>query len=380
MSKPIDHYGEEKSCATRSKHELLIRYMRIWVGMILMSRKEGDIIYLDTCAGTGLFPSKSKDYVDKSGSPLIGLSVFSEVINDNRFQTSGKKFHALLFEKNTEVFNELIRNLKNSGFPEELYTAHNKDYHKDLDSTLECMKNSFILAFIDPFNIGPIPFSTLRKILTTGKTDALIFFPAMQIQRYQGFLKGKDFKGREKLLGYLDIFFDDIAWREVVADVEDGNMALEKLTQHYMTKIEQIGKYSAQFNLLYTSQNKILYKIIITSKSAEAIAQVKRLFLDIREYQDYLRSEYHGQIKLNFGKEGLVQEDDIDVADMLHRKFVNMTVKGEDIYRWAVLEAGPTVDKNTVGRAITILGRSGRIINPKKSKWKAWDRITFLES
>jgi|GEM_PF-1582038 len=376
MDNPIEHYQEEKSSATRAKHELLLRYLKMWVGMVVHASKSGDsIIYLDTCAGTGLFPAKSEDFFDAAGSPLIGLNVLSQVLTDERFDKTGRKFHALLYEKDKIVFNELKNNLKSSDFPANLYSIYNADYLESLDSILDCISDSWVLAFIDPFNIGPLPFNKLKALLQAGRTDALIFFPAMQVQRYQGHIKSD--AGLEKMTENLSIFFGDNQWIDCIKDVKDGNKALSILANYYMKKINRLGKHCAQFNFLYPTQQKTLYKIIIATKSTEAILQVKKLIFEIREYQNYLRNYYKGIPKSLF-KEDVIEEYPIDeTAKELYNEFKGQIITGEKIYYWAAFKANPMVFKSTVKKAMTKLLKEKKIENPDKSNFKSRSIITF---
>lgn len=382
MKKPIEHYKQEKTAATRSKHELLYRYLKIWAGMVLNSRKPSDLIYLDTCAGTGLFPSSDDSFLDKAGSPIIGLNILSDVSKDPRFKTRNKKFFALLFEKDEEVYKKLVENLDESSFPKEMYKLENVDYLIKLDEIVEFIKYSFVLAFFDPFNIAPLPFYALEKILTAGKTDSLIFFPAMQIQRYQGYPKGKDFPGKDKMIENLNIFFSSSEWIEKIQDIDNGNKALEILTSYYMKKIGQLGKHSAQFNFLYEEQDKILFKIILATKSTEAVLQVKELIRIIDVYQNYLREQNKlkktGQIILFNQEKGIFEEDVKKVASELYDKFKGEIVLGDKIYEWTAFDAGEAVYKPTVRRAITRLKKEGKIYNPKGSNWGSWDKIRFI--
>ena len=380
MDNPIEYYRKDKTSATKSKHRLLQRYMRIWAGMVLNSRQPGDLVYLDTFAGTGIFPTSSDvsdDLLDKSGSPIIGLNVLNEVLKDKRFKQRDRKFHAILFETDQEVFNELRKNMSNSSFPDEMYTLINGDILDNFDLVQDCVRDSFVLAFIDPFNVGPLPFMKVRKLITTGRTDALIFFPADQILRYQGILKAQDFKAKNKLISHLDTFFGDTDWQEIVHDNQDGNDVLTSLTVYYMNKIAALGKHVTQFNFLFPKQNKILYKILLTTKSTEAILHAKELIAEIEEYQSYLRSLTGGQLVFDLEIKGRVEADIDRTAETLYKKFGGREVRGEDIYLWAVYEADSTVHKGTVRKAITIMKKKGQIEKSLKPNWNSWTKIKF---
>ncbi len=380
MNNPKNHFKKEKSAATRSKHELLSKYIRIWQGMVLNSlrNKPGKLLYLDTCAGSGLFPAENDSFFDKVGSPLIGIDALIEVGKDKRFHTANKTFYALLFEKDQGLYKQLIKNLAESEIPNSIYKVFNSDYRKELTVIQKHMSDSFVLAFFDPFNIEPLDFNILKEILQTGKTDAIIYFPAMQIQRYQGYPKGKGFVGRDELIDSVSKFFGSTEWIDLIKDVQDGNRALEILTNYYIRNINKLGKHALEMDFLYESQRKILYKIILATKNTEALLQAKRLFSQIEAFQESLRERKIDQLLIFNKKEEIYEMEDSKIASDLYRRFKGQKVKGEDIYSWAAFEAGDGIFKNNVRRAVTILGKQEKVENPKKSKWNAWDSITFV--
>lgn len=375
-----NHFEKEKSAATRSKHELLLKYMRIWQGMVLnaLGNRLGKLLYLDTCAGSGLFPSEDDVFLDKAGSPLIGINALIEVSKDERFHTENKSFFALLFEKDQGLYKQLIKNLAKSEIPDNIYKVFNSDYRIKLNVIKEYMVDSFVLAFFDPFNIEPLDFDILKEILQTGKTDAIIYFPAMQIQRYQGYPKGKEFAGRDELIDGVSKFFGSSEWIDLIKDVQDGNQALDILTDYYVRNITKLGKHALEMDFLYESQRKILYKIILATKNTEALLQAKKLFSEIEAFQESLRARKTDQLLMFNEKEEIYEMKDSKIAADLYIRFKGQRVKGEEIYSWSIFEAGDGVFKNNVRRAITILDKQEKIENPKKSKWNAWDSITFV--
>jgi three-Cys-motif partner protein len=380
MSNPQDiYFNREKSAATRAKHELLSRYQKIWQGIILNGLKNnaGSLVYLDVCAGSGLFPAKDAEFLDEAGSPLIGLFNLSTVKADTRFITDNKEFYALLYEKDVSLFSELITNLQNAGFSKEMYFAENTDYLDRIETILDCVKNSFTLAFFDPFSIAPLPFNVLSKIMKSGKTDALIFFPAKQIQKYQGHITGSDFTGKDALLNQMSDFFGTVDWMQIIQDVNDGNEAIEKLTKFYMSNIAKLGKHSLALDFLYEEQENVLFKIIFATSNTEAALQAKRVFSEISAFQAFLKREKSFQQLLFNEKEQIYEMPDAAIAEAVYTMFRGTKITGEKLYHWALFDAGPGVFKNNLKRALTILKRERRIINPDGYKWNSYTKIEF---
>jgi three-Cys-motif partner protein len=375
-----DHFDNKKSTATRAKHELLSKYIKVWIGMILnhLGHRSGCIVFLDTCAGTGSFRTDDPNFLDWAGSPLIGLETVVEVKNDPRFDHKNKKYYLMLFEKEKPLYDRLIQVLKERSYDKDLYSVENDDYRNRLDSILECMSESYNLAFLDPFNMEPLPFDIVKKIITTGKTDAILYFPAMQIQRYQGYLRGNDFPGRERMIDNVTQFFGDDSWIDIVKTITDGDKALMELTKHYMKKIAALGKHCIVMDFLYEKQKKIIYKIILITKNTEALLQSKRIFSEISSFQKALRSDKRFPL-LEFNKDAELFELPVErIATSLFDAFAGKYVTGEEIYRWAAFEAGPGVFKGNVRKAVTKLTKEKRIVNTARSKWNANSTIKFL--
>jgi three-Cys-motif partner protein len=350
--------------------------------MVLQSKKSHKIIYLDIFAGAGLFPCNGESNLDRLGSPSIGLSIFEQVIADKRFDTTQKNFKAILFEIDEEICHSLLQNLKNIGFKENLYEIHNEDYSCQLNYILNRTFNTFTLAFLDPFNIN-LPFEVVKKILLSGNTDALIFFNAVQVQRYQGHPKGKDFTGKDKFIALMNNFFGDKNWIQIAEKASDGTIALELLTQHYINKLKEIGKLGIAFDLLYENQNKIQFKIIVCSKNIEIMLAAKELKVKIESFQSNLRermlSDKKGQTFLIEPHiEEVIEEDEHNISMELYDKFKGNLVIGEEIYLWAYSKVSRNIFKSTLKKALTILKQQGKIDNPAGSKWNSWSKIRFL--
>jgi three-Cys-motif partner protein len=329
----------------------------------------------------GLFPSNTESNLDRLGSPSIGLSIFEQVLADKRFDTTKKDFKAILFEIDKDICYNLLSNLKNIGFRDNLYEIHNEDFSRRLDYILNRTKDAFTLAFLDPFNIN-LPFEVVKKILLSGYTDALIFFNAVQVQRYQGHPKGKDFTGKDKFIALMNNFFGDKNWIQIAEKASDGTIALELLTQHYINKLKEIGKLGIAFDLLYENQNKIQFKIIVCSKNIEIMLAAKELKVKIESFQSNLRermlSDKKGQpFLIEPHIEEVIEEDEHFVAVELYEKFKSNLVKGEEIYLWAYSEFNRIIFKSTLKKALTILKQQGKIDNPAGYKWNSWSKIRF---
>ncbi len=381
MNELSDYFEREKSVATRAKHEFLSNYQKIWLGIILnyLKKRQGSLIYLDPCAGKGLFPSRSNSFLDQAGSPLIGLKNLLNGSSDERFEIDNKEFFAILFEVEKSLYGELIKNLRKYNIPENLYHAENASYLDRLDFILNRIRNSFVLSFFDPFSIAPIPYHAISQILTTGRTDALIYFPSSQIRRYQGHTHGEQFPGKESLISQMNDFFGTSDWQEIALNSHDGNEAVENLAHFYMDKLRGLDKYCLYADFLYEDQYNTLFKIILATASIDASLQAKYEFSKIEAFQASLRAKKLNQVLLFDENTQVWHKDPSEIAEDLIRFFRGRKVTGEDILSWAVFDGGVGVFKGNLRRSVTLLSRQERIDNPEKSKWNIRSKITFYK-
>lgn len=368
MGNSENHFDQEKSITTRAKHELLSKYVKVWTGIIvqyLNTRGEsGRLIYIDTCAGTGLFKSDSLEFLDTAGSPLIALNNFETAESYKSLDTTNIRFQAFLTEKNPKLYARLVDSLQSTGMYKDNIKVYPGDYRDKVNEIKELLTKSWGLVFFDPFSIEPIPYSIVTDIIKSGKTDALLFYPWKDVQRCYGRATSKEYEEKDKYIKYLDDFFYDINWRNIGSNsIESEKYKL--MYDEYLKKIKNdTQKYCVVTRFMYEDHNQDVYRILILTKSEMAALKSKRYMLEIHALQSYLKTKRLGQstlLEMN-STEYEMKPDEIVVQ--MKRKFKGKTVEGRTIYRWAIEEAGEGVNDKNFLRSLTITKKDKDIDNP----------------
>ena len=120
------------------------------------------------------------------------------------------------------------------------------------------------VAFLDPFNLGDLPFTILETFSTLRRIDLVIHVSAMDlIRQLPGALKGGS------------ATFDRFApgWRDALKGLRAGEEARGKFIEHWLSLIRGIGFKDAKvWKLIRGSTNQPLYWLVLVAKHQLAAA------------------------------------------------------------------------------------------------------------
>lgn len=118
--------------------------------------------------------------------------------------------------------------------------------------------NAINVAFLDPFNLGDLPFSILETFSTLRRIDLVIHVSAMDLIRQM-----------PAALATGSATFDRFApdWQNAVKGLPAGEEARGRFIEHWLDLIRQIGYKDAKvWNLIRGPTNQPLYWLVLVAK------------------------------------------------------------------------------------------------------------------
>jgi three-Cys-motif partner protein len=169
------------------KLQLLQNYMGAYLNILSRATGIRDIHLFDLFCGPGIYPDGGK------GSPMILLQ---EIAQTNE-SLSGKTyapttFHCLFNDLSKERIEELKENVAKSGL-NETHTIRmhyrNLEYREALELAVDKFQhmksNARGFAFIDPYGYKEIRLDDIKRLLSSGKSEVLLFLPAHFMFRFR---------------------------------------------------------------------------------------------------------------------------------------------------------------------------------------------------
>lgn len=113
-------------------------------------------------------------------------------------------------------------------------------------------------AFLDPFNLGHLPFSIVETFALLKRIDMLVHFSAMDLARQlPGSMKAES--------ATLDRFAP--GWRKAVTGLPAGVEARGRIVEHWVELVRGIGfRESKVWNLIRGQNNQPLYWLVLVAK------------------------------------------------------------------------------------------------------------------
>jgi three-Cys-motif partner protein len=193
------------------KHELLERYLRIFIQKTGSTAPDGKVALLDGYAGPGTYGDGT------AGSPAIAARVAEIVATANRNAVGH------LVEEDPDSFAALEAFVTATAPTWHVYSGRVEEH---LDLILDRTKGLPLFAFLDPFGLG-IPFDTLRDRLLKRSplrvgnrnreaTEVLLNFSVHGLRRNAGHLESaKDYPARDTFIAKMDAALGGEWWRDL---------------------------------------------------------------------------------------------------------------------------------------------------------------------
>ena len=196
---------------TRIKHGILREYVGAWAGIISTglrgiaqaAQARGrpfllSFVYVDGFGGAGRY-ERDSDQPSATGpvwgSPIIGMKALEAAVGGLGVpvQVSG-----IVVEENGSNFAELVSNIQEAGLRTPASVRSNVknatlgeitlvqgDFRQHVADIVHWLGDRFTLVFVDPYGTG-MPLESLRPLLRRPRTDAIVLFPFLDIDRKGG--------------------------------------------------------------------------------------------------------------------------------------------------------------------------------------------------
>lgn len=244
---PVSRIGEW----SLEKHGRLRKYVDISRGVRRKFIDRAGATYIDLYCGPGRSLIRETDKI-VDGSPLIATE---QAIQSNAPFTS--VFISDLDKSNVEAALTRLGG-RNVAATHWCGTAD----AMSLKVAAKLSPHALHFAFLDPFNLGDLPFSVIETLAAFKRMDLLIHVSAQDLQRNLG-----------RYLETSDSPLDRVApgWRKVVDPRERDDIVRIKLLQHWLGLIRRLDMAPSQgIELVSGSKNQRLYWLVFVSRHERA--------------------------------------------------------------------------------------------------------------
>lgn len=286
-----------RDAQTRIKHSILREYAGAFLGIIGSgyrqylaggSRPLVQFTYVDGFGGYGRY-ERDTDAEQPAepiwGSPIIAMRAFEQAAGPFRDAGLSIQLSAIIVEEDVAAFNELVANVAAAG----LATPHqvvrgiadaqrgkinliHADFRTLVPALVPWLRDSYTLALIDPYGTG-MPMSALAPLVRRDKTDAIVLFPFMDVDRKGACVRkppANRTPGDKGNVTRVQGVFGDSAWEEIAMDtsldVHQREAAYEAL---YYRRLEALDPDLVVKNipLRLSSADRTVYHLFLTTRN-----------------------------------------------------------------------------------------------------------------
>ena len=240
-----------------AKHEVLMRYLLAWFP-ILGQSSFPRIVYIDGFAGPGRY-SNGED-----GSPIIALKTAL------RYADRIKGDMSFLFVEKAQDRADMLRSVVNTlDLPGHFNVCviSGSKFDIELTSFIDSLTRPVpIFAFIDPFGWTGIPFSSIRRILTSPNCEVLVNFMYEPVNRFINMPEQSD---------NFDALFGTTDWRKLI-DLSDPDERRQESHDLYMRQLQHSAhaRYARSFEMKNVG-NRTNYYLFYATNSLLGLKKMK---------------------------------------------------------------------------------------------------------
>lgn len=172
---------------SEAKVLFLKKYLERYLNVLINSQFVGTINLFDLFCGEGVYPNGGK------GSPIILAELIKDLFYQYKAQGKDVGFFKCHFN---DLDNSKVNNVKTiieerkllpPQYAECSYTSTDYQTHKEevIDKVSRLPKNEKAFVFIDPYQYGEIRISDIRRLLSNGQTEVLLWLPTQQMFRFE---------------------------------------------------------------------------------------------------------------------------------------------------------------------------------------------------
>jgi three-Cys-motif partner protein len=347
---------------TIAKIEMLRGYLVAWFQILGCSRRGQELLYVDGFAGPGEYTNYS------TGSPLAALGAAKEAIELTGNRWIAEKIHCAFIEADTDRCNHLrqkIQSIEDSIVTHwycSAFTDGLAELMKDVPRPFTAQHPLFV--FIDPFGATGVPFSVVRKLLTSPCSEVLLNLDADGIARI--FHAGERAGHEEN----LNAIFDGDEWKSLLDASDPSPVFYRKVLQLYKAKLRAIDKVKYVFSFeMRTSAYGLNYYLVFASQHPLGLEKMKEAMRKIDQAGEYCFSDA-GVIQSSLFRFDEPQQHSLHLYDNFHGRKA-----GYDELRDFALNESPFTNPKSMLRDL----EERNLIEEVKSKDSRRRKGTFNE-
>lgn len=250
---------------TRTKHDILRRYLNAWLPIMAMTN--GRIVFIDGFAGPGRYSG------GEPGSPLIALR---SLLDHHHFRETlpGREVVFIFIEKEhdrTEALRSEVAGFDMPGWVKvQIYEG---DFAEHMESLLAVIDEGGqrlapTFAFLDPFGFKGIPLHLIARIVSYPKCECLINFSYESINRFLS-------HPEQTIQADFDELFGTSAWRDVGSEREP-RARRDRLAELYRRQLRDVARlrFVRLFEMV-DEGNKTEYFLFFGTNSSRGLSKMK---------------------------------------------------------------------------------------------------------
>lgn len=316
---------------THAKHEILGRYISVWMPILLIGGFRGRIVYIDGFAGSGQYKDS-----DELGSPQIALN---SILKNKVFDKIKSNIYLLFIEQNKKRAKHLGKILDtNYKLPKNIvYNVVNEDFNKELNHILdELGKENKRLAptfcFVDPYGWSDLDYGTLARFMKETKAELFITFMV-------GFLSR--FTSEERLTSIRKLFSEE-QLTEINRSTDKHLTISTIFLNNLKAKIRELDPDKMIFDLSFRTidqHNNTMYYLLYLTSHPKGLEVMKDAMFAVGKGDKYLFSDYD----FNPNQRSIMDYTDETIwakeaGEEIHRNLINRTLSQPEVRAYIILK------------------------------------------
>lgn len=237
--------ASEVGAWTLEKHELLRKYVD---SSRAARRKYKSRSYIDLYSGPGRsWIRETGQFID--GSPLVAFEAAAR--SDAQFS------QIIVSDANPEYVLAAEKRLRSRGANVQALTGETASTVEKLATILDPQGLHF--AFLDPYNLGALPFSIIEKLARFKRMDLLIHVSAMDLKR--------DLHNYVRTGGQNDLDRFAPSWRKRVDITQRAELVRQGIFEHWRSLIRELGTSPNDcIEAVENSKGAVLYWLVFVAR------------------------------------------------------------------------------------------------------------------
>lgn len=300
--------------------------MHVWAKIFGQSLPQTPLTYIDGFAGPGEYTNPTE------GSPIAALDAIVEARSQARW--SAGEVRLLFIEESRDRFNHLKSLCASKSLPPGVSVkCECTQFVTGIEAAKRMYGRAFasrqpLLVFVDPFGATGAPFSTIKEILSSEKSEVIVNFDADGVERIRS---GKESADAARIL--TEVFgskvWEDLDWGAL--DYRSRCFEAARLYKRCLLALPGV-EYAFMFEMGDAS-GQLNYFLIFASRHETGLEKMKDVMKAIDQTGDY---KFYDAL---VGQRQLFRFDQPELwIDPMVREFAGRTVPFREVKKWVLNE------------------------------------------